>query len=283
MFTKAFFSVFLLFLTVVAGLQGPTKCPNVATIRISRGSSSSSQLHLQSFLKSSEVFQKEKAPTTEPTVVEGVGPEGCRLPSPSKINTLPKVAQGKAFVGIFAALSLGTQALAGLFMDLGQQYAWFETWQLTWPLLGAIYLAAGITHFTLEEEYSNIYPPRGTWGLWYLPGSKEFHVQWTGVAEILGGMGLLVGGLLDVLNIGSPHLLSPVGLTSDSAAALFLLTVAVTPANIYMYTHGARLPKDGPALPLVGHAIRGTFQVILLALFYEMGSETFGYWISQVN
>ena len=33
-----------------------------------------------------------------------------------------------------------------------------------------------------------VYPPIGTWGLWYLPGSAEFHVKWTGVAEVTAGV-----------------------------------------------------------------------------------------------
>ncbi len=29
----------------------------------------------------------------------------------------------------------------------------------------------------------------GTWGLWYLPGSAEFHVGWTGAAEVAPPVG----------------------------------------------------------------------------------------------
>jgi uncharacterized membrane protein len=141
-----------------------------------------------------------------------------------------------------------------------------------------VYLVAGVTHFTVEEEYCNIYPPRGTWGLWYLPGSPNFHVQWTGVAEILGGVGLLVGGAMDAwlpVYFSSPNIVTAAGLASDSAAALFLLTLAVTPSNIYMYTHGARLPMDGPPIPISFHVVRGIFQVVLLAQLYQLGEGTF--------
>ena len=65
------------------------------------------------------------------------------------------------------------------------------------------------------------------------------------------------------------------GLESDSAAALCLLTVAVTPANIFMYTHGAKLPMDSEPLPLQFHAVRWVMQVVLLGFLYLIGEETF--------
>jgi len=49
-------------------------------------------------------------------------------------------------------------------------------------------------------------------------------VQWTGVAEILGGLGMMAGCLpLEALRHS--------GLTMTSAFALFFLTIAVTPAR----------------------------------------------------
>ena len=242
--------------------------------------SSSSHLGLQSLLETINFPGKE-----QPIEVleAGVGPEGCKLPAPSGVNTLPQAAQAKVFAGVFAAMFLGTQVLSSVFAGLTFEYEWFQTWRYTWPLLGAVYVAAGIAHFPLEDEFANIYPPKGTWGLWYLPGNAEFHVRWTGVAEVLGGLGLLVGGAMDAFfpsYYTSPTLLSSAGLASDSAAALFLLTIAVTPSNVYMYTHGARLPMDGPDVPIVGHAIRGAMQVVLLALLYQMGAGTFDAWFS---
>ena len=32
----------------------------------------------------------------------------------------------------------------------------------------------------MPEAFKAIYPPLGTWGCWYLPGSSDFHVAWTG-------------------------------------------------------------------------------------------------------
>ena len=135
-----------------------------------------------------------------------------------------------------------------------------------------------MTHFTLAEAYENIYPCKGAWGIWYLPGSKEFHVKWTGVAEFVGGIGLLVGGAFDAfapVYTSCPNVITSAGIGSDAAAGLLLLTAVVTPANIYMYTHGAKLPMDGPDVPIVGHLIRGIMQVVLFGLLYQMGEGTF--------
>jgi uncharacterized membrane protein len=214
----------------------------------------------------------------ESVVIQGVGDEGCALPSPSGINTLDKSFQAAVFFGIFAVLGVSTASLSSIVSDATTKYEWLQNWRYTWPLLGAIYAAAGVTHFTVQEEYENIYPAKGSWGIWYLPGSKGFHVQWTGVAEFLGGVGLLIGGAIDAFAptyISSPNIVTQAGIESDSAAGLFLLTLAVTPANIYMFTHGARLPKDGPEVPIAGHAVRGIFQVILLTMLYQMGLGTF--------
>lgn len=157
-------------------------------------------------------------------------------------------------------------------------YEWVQTWRYTWPLLGVIYAAAGVTHFTLEDAYVNIYPSKGAWGFWNLPGSPKFHVQWTGVAEILGGVGLLIGGAFDAFAPvwgNCPNVITSAGIGSDAAAGLLLLTLVVSPANIFMYTHGAKLPIEGPEVPVAGHAIRGVMQVVLFGLLYQMGQGTF--------
>ena len=157
-------------------------------------------------------------------------------------------------MGLLAALPLLESALPD---------GWYSAWQGTWPVpLGLIFTAAGVAHFTMLEGFCNIYPGRGAWGFWYLPGTASFHVKWTGVAEIAGGVGLALGGL----GVG------PMGLMQASAAGLVALTLAVTPANIYMFTHGAQFPV-GVEVPVIGHAIRGVFQCILLAFFYVLATQ----------
>jgi hypothetical protein len=38
-------------------------------------------------------------------------------------------------------------------------------------------------------------PAQGAWGFWYIPGSKSFHVAWTGVVEFLAGFWLAIGAI----------------------------------------------------------------------------------------
>ena len=93
---------------------------------------------------------------------------------------------------------------------------------------------------------------KGTWGgLWQLPGSAKFHVYWTGVAEMLGGLGLVAGKFTD-----NPALFS------CSAFCLLVLSFAVYPANFYMYTHGAQLPK-GVEMDVSAHGGRFVAQIVL--------------------
>lgn len=201
-------------------------------------------------------------------------------PAPSGINTLPESQQAAVVVGVFVGLAAGTAILAGPIFQFLQNLlpeGWWKGWQKTWPILGAFYLAAGVAHFTAAESFQAIYPPEGTWGFWYLPGSASFHVAWTGVAEIAGGTGLFVGALLLGL-AGGLQMEVPMWLQlipSWSALGLFLLTWAVTPANVYMYTHGAQMigltPGDQP-IPLEFHLIRGLFQVILLSILWSYSS-----------
>lgn len=109
-------------------------------------------------------------------------------------------------------------------------------------------------------------------GLWQLPGSPEFHVAWTGVAEILGGAGLLGGAVAERLA------LRPLGWVRQSAAlGLFTLTLAVTPANIYMFTHGAMMeglpgPASAGPIPVSAHAVRLGLQCVLLGMLWQQAA-----------
>jgi len=208
-------------------------------------------------------------------VKPGIGEEGCQLPSLSGINTQPELPTQALIVGsIFFTLGFGTyvfsSGLAAATTALSDTFPnGYPVFRSTWPIsFGVIYSLAGITHFTLSEEYENIYPPQGTWGIWYLPGSKEFHVGWTGIVELLGGLGLLVGGLSSMAGISA---LEGLSLESNCATLLFLLTILITPANIYMYTHGALLPMNTPEpLPVAFHGVRLVMQIVLLSFLSQM-------------
>lgn len=77
-------------------------------------------------------------------------------------------------------------------------------------LLAAIFILAGVLHFVITDQYVRIMPP-------WLPWHRGL-VLVSGVAEIAGGMGLLIPRLRRAAGIG-----------------LILLLVAVAPANWQMY------------------------------------------------
>ena len=170
-------------------------------------------------------------------VVPGVG-AGRDLPSPSGINTLPTAAQAVVTISILAAIVGGAALIAGPGFDAIRGSGLWSLSRPTWPLLGVIYLAAGIAHFTELEGFENITPPNGTWGWYYTPFSPRVNVLWTGVVEIFGGAWMLFGAAAPLAGLTLPAALGPV--VSDGALTLFLLTLVVTPANLYALTHGVR-------------------------------------------
>uniref|UniRef100_A0A7S4FCT8 Uncharacterized protein n=1 Tax=Chrysotila carterae TaxID=13221 RepID=A0A7S4FCT8_CHRCT len=203
-------------------------------------------------------------------LTRGIG-EGRELPAPSGINTQPKAVQAGIVIAILAAIAGGTFVIAGPFFDALRGSGAWNFSRPTWPLIGVIYLVAGVAHFTELEGFENITPPNGTWGFWYTPFSPKFNVIWTGVVEVLAGAALLLGWLLPLAGVALPPPLSSV--VSDAALALMLLTAVVTPANIYALTHGANFPLEVETPP-VAHAVRLAFQSLLLAMFYEMARPT---------
>ena len=187
------------------------------------------------------------------------------------VSAMDEGVQGAVVGAIFVALLAGThEACATLGPALESLSPSLMAWsKSTWPIIGITYVAAGVAHFTFHDGFVSMMPHRGAWGFWNLPGSASFHVNWTGVAEILGGAVLLLGSL--------PFGLTPNGferLTPVSAACLFALTLAVTPANAYMFTHNAPgpLPPDADesalTIPPAGHFARFLLQVFLLSLLH---------------
>ncbi len=87
-------------------------------------------------------------------------------------------------------------------------------------LLAVLFIVAGSMHFVLTPYYLKIMPP-------YLP-APEFLVEFSGICEILGGIGLL---------------LSPT--RTLAAWGLIALLIAVLPANVYMaldHSHWPQIP-----------------------------------------
>ena len=190
--------------------------------------------------------------------------------APSGIDALPDTLQQAAFASTYAGLGVAAFASATAYESAREKSSsvWWDRWE-TWSAfsLGVTLLFAGRSHFTQPEAFKAIYPPIGTWGFWALPGSSDFHVAWTGVAEILGGAGLLASCAQRVASAPSelPRLLP------SAARAALLLILTVTPANIYMFTHGAIMPGviEGE-LPLNWHAGRFIAQAIVLSVLLTL-------------
>ncbi len=87
-------------------------------------------------------------------------------------------------------------------------------------LIGLIFIGAGINHFVLPRPYRQIVPP----GF----GDPARLVAISGVAEVAGGVGVLLRGTRRPAGLG-----------------LLALLVAVFPANVYM----ARNPEHFPRIP----------------------------------
>src|SRR5437868_2924630 len=82
----------------------------------------------------------------------------------------------------------------------------------------AVFIAAGVNHFVKPEFYRAIVPPG-------FPAPAEL-VAFSGVAEVAGGVGLLVGRLRRAAGWG-----------------LIALLVAVFPANVFMAVAPERVPE----------------------------------------
>jgi uncharacterized membrane protein len=98
------------------------------------------------------------------------------------------------------------------------------------------FLLGGVAHFAATELEMSIVPP-------YIPWPRPV-VLLSGVFELLGALGLLVRRFRPAAGCG-----------------LFLLTLAVTPANVYMLEHFEQFAVPYPLLVL-----RLPLQVGLLAL-----------------
>jgi uncharacterized membrane protein len=98
------------------------------------------------------------------------------------------------------------------------------------------FLIGGLAHFAATDMEMKIMPP-------YIPWPRAA-VLVSGVFELLGAAGLLIWRF-----------------RAAAGGGLFLLTLAVTPANVYMLQHADRF-----AVPYWLLVVRLPFQAALLAL-----------------
>ena len=100
--------------------------------------------------------------------------------APSGVDGLPLPLQAGAFFATFTALGASSFAIDrayGVVRRWRPGWLW-DAWEIgAAALLGAIFVTAGRSLFTVPEAFIAIYPPPGTWGFWYLPGSANFHVR----------------------------------------------------------------------------------------------------------
>lgn len=85
----------------------------------------------------------------------------------------------------------------------------------------------------------------------------------------MAGGGLLISSLYN-----ARPFVTRAGLQADCALVCLVLTIGVTPANIYMFTHGARMPIHGPVPALHFHLIRAIFQVVFLTELWVLAQPT---------
>jgi uncharacterized membrane protein len=112
-------------------------------------------------------------------------------------------------------------------------------------LLAALFVVAGVSHFTSRDFFVSIVPPYLPW-----PGAL---VAVSGITEIVLGVLLLMPAARRLAGWG-----------------LMALLVAVFPANIYMAVH----PDLYPTISPMALMIRLPLQVVLIGLVYWLSRPT---------
>lgn len=183
--------------------------------------------------------------------------------------------QQLAFVGLMAGIVLGSFPFVILYDFLETilpTFIFSPFYNILPCFLALAFGAAGVAHFAIEETFVAFVPPKGLWGgLWQVPapGAEalglsygQYHSYWSGIAEVAGSLSI-VATTLGVVDLGPLP-----------ATLMYLLTVAVTPANIYMFTHNPDIPNIPPVTYPYAHAGRGLLQCALLGVFFKLAAHS---------
>ena len=194
------------------------------------------------------------------------------------LSSQDATTQQLGIAALTVGLGIGTYGMISLYNALEEILPtfWYSPFYSILPLiLSTTFVVAGIAHFVIDDTFTAFVPKRGSWGnLWNVPApgsqtlgltEEQYHCYWTGIAEIGAGTLCILTkvGVVDFIPQQLPTFL------------LFLITVAVTPANIYMFTHDPDIPRIPPLPYPFGHAARGALQCGLLAVFWKLSFHTY--------
>ena len=110
---------------------------------------------------------------------------------------------------------------------------------------GSFFFYVGVLHFTDTSWFEPIVPP--------IFGSARLWVLFSGIVEILVGLGLIISGFEIFFSSGN-YFSRKAGLASA------LLLVMLYPANLYMWIYDIEL-GDGASLSPTGHIVRLLLQI----------------------
>ena len=184
-----------------------------------------------------------------------------------------------AYYSIWAFLGFGTAFFVNILTLMD-----YQVQQSNSPFLNSIYdhvhlpfmigylsILTGLGQLYYLDSVASVVPPNGSWGgIWNVPAPgadifnippQKYHACWTGLAQIACGY-YLASSSLGFLEFPSVPLASGV---------LGLLLVAMTPINIYMFTHDKKMEGFKYYIPYPnGHVIRGIIQCVIFAVFWKM-------------
>lgn len=201
----------------------------------------------------------------EEEIVFECPPRLALYPDLSNAQQTTLVVLAFIFIGIMTIVFLNLYKK----LDSSNPPSWWNMLKQSWPLLGLFpYIASGYQfHFVDANEFLCVTPPNGTWGWWYMPVSTEFQLAATGYIEIIGGLLLFVCGIVFKNND------TAISIRKASALCLFVTTVGMTFANLYMLTHGVWAYPMEDAFPLAFHVVRYIVQGLWLSNLWYMATN----------